>query len=114
MNSEIKVKWIEALRSGKYKQGKDALRSRNTYCCLGVLCEVVRSQGHGGEWVLGDNTDGFDFNEGTSGTVLPNTLRKYLGMESTEQFNWQDKLIKMNDEQDAPFEEIAKWIKENL
>jgi hypothetical protein len=42
MNPEIKQKWVEALRSGKYKQGYKQLRDENgAYCCLGVLCEVV-------------------------------------------------------------------------
>lgn len=40
-------KWIEALRSGKYKQGKSRLRtdgnddSKPEFCCIGVACEIV-------------------------------------------------------------------------
>lgn len=35
-------KWIEALRSGDYKQGNRLLRDiEDNYCCLGVLCEVM-------------------------------------------------------------------------
>lgn len=42
MNQEIKAKWLEALRSGRYKQGVGCLRSdKDEYCCLGVLCDVV-------------------------------------------------------------------------
>lgn len=41
MNKEAKEKWIEALRSGKYTQGKNCLKNiDNTYCCLGVLVKV--------------------------------------------------------------------------
>lgn len=41
MNKEAKEKWIEALRSGKYKQGKSCLMGTdNAYCCLGVLVRV--------------------------------------------------------------------------
>jgi hypothetical protein len=41
MNQEIKKKWIEALRSGDYKQGRGWLRDHDgNYCCLGVLMEV--------------------------------------------------------------------------
>lgn len=44
MNSELKKKWVEALRSGKYKQGKRVLKEKiagvEHYCCLGVLCDV--------------------------------------------------------------------------
>lgn len=43
MNATIKAKWLEALRSGKYVQGKGNLFNKedNTYCCLGVLCKVM-------------------------------------------------------------------------
>jgi hypothetical protein len=40
MKPEIKAKWVEALRSGEYKQGKGLLAEDNKFCCLGVLCEV--------------------------------------------------------------------------
>jgi hypothetical protein len=36
--TEFTLKWLEALRSGEYKQGKGYLYNSvdNTYCCLGV------------------------------------------------------------------------------
>lgn len=41
MSKELAMKWVEALRSGKYEQGKGYLKNPyNKYCCLGVLCEV--------------------------------------------------------------------------
>lgn len=41
MNPEAKAKWVAALRSGNYVQGKGMLKtSDNTYCCMGVLAEV--------------------------------------------------------------------------
>ncbi|MCA2570674.1 hypothetical protein [Microcystis sp. M42BS1] len=41
MNKEIKKRWVEALRSGEYKQGAGKLRDAdNTFCCLGVLCNL--------------------------------------------------------------------------
>lgn len=57
MNPEIKAKWVEALRSGKYKQGTGKLRrltrtlmglpdvSTDQFCCLGVLCELAIEAG---------------------------------------------------------------------
>lgn len=38
----FKKKWLKALRSGKFKQGKEVLfdKEKNTYCCLGVACRV--------------------------------------------------------------------------
>lgn len=40
MNPQVKEKWVEALRSGKYVQGVGVLRKQDTYCCLGVLCDL--------------------------------------------------------------------------
>ena len=45
MHEYVKNKWVEALRSGKYKQGRGKLNSENGYCCLGVLCEVFIAEG---------------------------------------------------------------------
>lgn len=45
MSPEIKGKWVQALRSGDYRQGKGRLRVGETYCCLGVLCELAVQDG---------------------------------------------------------------------
>jgi len=38
MDKRIKKMWVEALRSGEYRQVKGALKQGEGYCCLGVLC----------------------------------------------------------------------------
>jgi hypothetical protein len=40
MDAELKAKWVKALRSGEFLQGKTFLESGGRYCCLGVLCRV--------------------------------------------------------------------------
>ena len=40
MDATIAKQWVEALRSGKYKQGKLSLKDGDGYCCLGVLCDI--------------------------------------------------------------------------
>jgi hypothetical protein len=46
-------KWVAALRSGEYEQGRERLHSldrsdpdneKHTYCCLGVACEVFNRE----------------------------------------------------------------------
>lgn len=49
MKKKIAVKWAEALRSGKYKQGRRALKRKSKggvvrHCCLGVLCELYQQE----------------------------------------------------------------------
>lgn len=53
MNPEIKTKWVAALRSGEFEQGRSQLRKGNTFCCLGVLCELYRRTTGDGEWLTG-------------------------------------------------------------
>lgn len=37
MEKSIAKKWVQALRSGEYEQGKQYLCDGTKYCCLGVL-----------------------------------------------------------------------------
>ena len=39
---EMRKRWVEALRSGKYKQARKVLRSsEDFFCCLGVACDIA-------------------------------------------------------------------------
>jgi hypothetical protein len=52
MDPEIKAKWIAALESGEYKKGKHKLRGGDdTFCCLGVLCDIYHKETGKGEWL---------------------------------------------------------------
>ena len=46
MPAEIKAKWLAALRSGQYKQGKLFLYDgeEDAYCCLGVLEHCITGE----------------------------------------------------------------------
>jgi hypothetical protein len=106
MNKEYKQKWIDALRSGKYKQGKGCLRSGDNYCCLGVLCDIV---------------DPKYFTHGTNGyrSYLPLHIQDRVGIEDPDgrlhhsigQFNT---LIGLNDSAEYTFEQIADIIEEQF
>ena len=63
MKKEVMKKWVSALRSGKYRQGKGQLRDPDDhFCCLGVLCDLHNLEtGHGkwqsGDYIAGDSCD---------------------------------------------------------
>ena len=43
MDKAMKSRWVKALRSGRYVQGKDRLKTAaGKYCCLGVVNQVCR------------------------------------------------------------------------
>jgi hypothetical protein len=107
MKPEIKAKWVEALRSGKYEQGKNTLRSGNDrFCCLGVLCDVLQVPN---TMVVGMDDEENYLYEG-SDACLPERIRKMVGIWHRD----QSKLIDLNDTENASFLEIADWIEKNL
>lgn len=72
MKQAIREKWVAALRSGDYEQGKKSLRqechdgviSGHTYCCLGVLVDLAIRDGVGVSWewdAVDSDTEGFSF-----------------------------------------------------
>lgn len=52
MKPEIKQRWVEALRSGKYTQARQRLCMGGGMCCLGVLTDLYLSDVKGA-WVDG-------------------------------------------------------------
>lgn len=101
---EVFALWTEALCSGKFMQGRERLRTRgvlgrvDTYCCLGVLCELCARDG-GPKW----GRDG-EY-EGTT-TTLPFRLRRFLGLAEHEVSD----LIGLNDGDKCTFYHIAAHI----
>lgn len=106
----LQIKWLAALRSGKYKQGKYALKrvlpeeeGGTTFCCLGVLCDIV------------DSTKWTELNDAESGGVQiyndggalcpPESLLKTAGVG--EELN---DLVKANDILNANFAAIANAL----
>lgn len=108
MNKEIKEKWIKALRSGEYKQGKNVLRRRdNTFCCLGVLCDLYIKETGKLQWKDSDHEYLFQIDENTC--FLPLDVRKWSDLTQK-----RATLMEMNDELDKSFNEIADYIEKEL
>lgn len=78
MNSEIKAKWVAALRSGEYRQGEKVLRYEDQFCCLGVLCELHR-QDTGDGW---DPLSTGDFIYGGKSYLPPDNVIEWAGLDS--------------------------------
>lgn len=93
MDKKLKAKWVKALRSGKYKQGMQALYQEGSYCCLGVLsCIATGKRGRAGAYSA---KGGYDLAD------------KVLGDAKSQ------RLQTMNDG-GCTFTEIADYIEERL
>lgn len=98
MKPEYKTKWIEALRSGRYEQGRGHMEHNGTFCCLGVLRKECLVPCY------------------INGAWLSNTEKETVGLT----YDQETVLIRMNDgtrdgkNKQCSFAEIADYIQENL
>lgn len=98
MDAQLKAKWVEALRSGKYRQTRGMLKAPldNSFCCLGVLCDIQGAD--------------FDAIRAHYGTLsLSSSPYEYIGTVGV----LSDRLAMMNDS-GASFSEIADFIEKHL
>jgi len=125
MDAELKTEWIKRLTSGEYEQGQERLRNVDvddqgqetgpaTFCCLGVLCDLLKDKGLG-EWdadhfsqdktVFTSEYEFYDLEGELNGPVL-----RYVGMTNND----QQRLIGMNDNDGYTFDQIALVIAADL
>jgi hypothetical protein len=122
LREEVKVKWLEALRSGRYTQGTGALQSvhedgSRSFCCLGVLCEVaiemgvvldmgtVRDETPAGSIVTYDGASSYP----------PAKVEEFANQGGRTLAGWEvngESLVNMNDNRGDSFETIANFIEE--
>src|SRR5688572_668760 len=79
-NKEAIRKWVEALRSGEFQQGKDSLRPKpDAFCCLGVACEVFRRETGKGEWAAIHSDMTFVASDASSSAdLLPTAVAEWM------------------------------------
>lgn len=125
MDKHYKEIWLQALRSGKYRQTKGVLHKyKGGFCCLGVLCDAL-----GEKWedpveisttIDGGNSSrnikvkcyGIRSPHGSfQRLVLPQHVMKKVGLNSS--YAAQNDLTALNDG-GKKFSTIANWIEKNL
>ena len=75
MKKDVMKKWVKALRSGDYVQRAEALRSKEAYCCLGVLCDISKV----GAW---SDSDYYVCTNSSDEAMLPQKVQDWAGMAS--------------------------------
>jgi hypothetical protein len=118
-NEENVQKWIDALRSDEFKQGKGALRLEEDgevfHCCLGVACELYRRENpeEVGDW-RPTVEFGQTFGILDADAVLPDEVRDWLGLDDRNpEVHFADEdfaLALVNDTMRADFKRIADLI----
>lgn len=126
MKRSVKQKWIDALRSGDYPQGKSyLLNEEGLYCCLGVLGDIY------GTWIGGmEEEEVYDGDTDSFEVVQQFEAMDLLTVGTWQNLNVtiddgrpidQEKFAEMNDggywtpyPNGLSFNEIADWIDEHV
>ena len=83
-NIELRERWVEALRSGKYEQIQSNLRTNYGYCCLGVLCDVIIKETEPEQgWELDEGRSAYHL-FGIHYGGLPTTYQQMMGLITDE------------------------------
>lgn len=90
VNRERVQLWVDALRSGEFRQGRDHLRNADgTMCCLGVACVVaIRGGCEVAEEVRDPSPSRFaataDPDNDGSTSYAPDVVRRWFGFDLAE------------------------------
>ena len=117
MNEEPKKKWVEALRSGDYEQGRCAMHREDKFCCLGVLCDVHRQEENGESDAWVEETWEENRSYCRASTLLPIEVCKWAGFNSanpTIEINGKIDTIATHNDTGQSFEVIADAIEEQF
>jgi hypothetical protein len=117
--TEPQKQWLAALRSGKYKQGKNRLHKiDNTFCCLGVACDIFREQLHlECKEEIGSDYEDVYLHENGCASALPEKVQLLLNLRDDlgypKDMKLHKSLIALNDIEEKSFSEIADIIEAN-
>lgn len=108
MKKEVADLWVNALRSGKYKQVQGSLCKYNSFCCLGVLCEIALENNVPIKITTEDDNKVYDGHS----IYLPKIVQDWAGLKNHMGRVNGSCLADMND-YGYTFEYIAQTIEEN-
>jgi hypothetical protein len=99
--------WMDALRSGEYAQGTGSLHDTvsNTFCCLGVACDVAFRNGVTIEAMVYDGDTDMCYDG--EAAFLPRKVIDWLGIESNNPRIGNHHAVEWNDSMHMSFSEIA-------
>jgi hypothetical protein len=101
MKKEVLGIWINALRSGQYEQASGALRNKNGYCPLGVLCDLSKLS----DWKAEPNSNKFDYLNQLN--YLPKEVAMWAGINDDERAKFNSFFIVYNDYEKLTFDDFA-------
>jgi hypothetical protein len=122
VDKQVKEVWVNALRSGDYDQGQAWLKKGDSYCCLGVLCDLYLAD-HDRVWEANDDEERpsdiyGEYSVDNNTEMLPKNVAKWAGIDEDTYHDGcvsvrGETLTGLNDSGHS-FDEIASIIEECL
>jgi len=124
MNPDIKARWVAALKSGDYTQGQGRLHATsangtNSFCCLGVLCDLANKENIVSTVEAYATSDGVSMIYDDNESWLPDCVAEWAGLDHHKSIVIDNmkvsysRLAELND-YGATFNELATIIEEYL
>lgn len=98
--------WLEALRSGEFKQTKETLQDNEGYCCLGVACKVLIPD----KLLIDELDDGSEVMYGTTPLDQPDCPFWLRRINRDFWKRTRRELITLNDHFEYSFKDIADCL----
>lgn len=127
MKESVRLRWEEALRSGNYNQTQETLgqvdpeTKAESFCCLGVLCEIAAQDGVVDKSVDEEGKIYYlppDNSENPEYSVLPGVVAEWAGVWNSNPDvvveGDEISLAHVNDKLEYNFDQIADLIAEQL
>lgn len=99
MKSEIKTKWIKALKSGAYDKCEGTLYENGSYCAYGVLCDIYAKE----KGVQFKNV----IKRRRSNSILPNSVSTWAGLGN---IRCEDEVVVLNDRKHYTLKQIGEYL----
>ena len=140
MNKQVKKLWLDALKSGKYAQGKGRLRKRlssgrrfeellcslawdagklDSYCCFGVLCDLsINHHNSSSRWAGITSPSGGAFQYNNEGSAYegmpPSGVTDWAGLTTVNVSDLADINDRVRTPENDNFAEVIECIEEDL
>lgn len=111
MKKRIKNLWLKALRSGEYRQGTAGLRFEDSFCCLGVLCDLHAEIAFV-NWEYDERSGIYRYLGET--IVLPKAVCEWAGLDDPNPITPKAFLTTQNDTPGRSFKRLALMIERHL
>jgi len=112
---ELKDKWIDALRSGKYQKSEGQLREKvedgYCYCAMGVLCDIIDPNVWGNmKYGMASGIDHHNYEDAVAyGDNRKVPFDPWIIMQMSDGTSGDPLIAKP-----ASFEEIADYVEKNI